>query len=163
MQLVRFSSIFVSEPYRGQVVFASLSSKFCHQSRMGFHRTTQRLRRMAAPLFIQDFPESINPGTRKCSQRDRYQSTQLVERKRLTYHTPGSEPRRVICDLAKSRIFRISGSHKSRNSQILSARPVPIDSSRREEAIDVSHARIRAPTEQLAPGQIQDFPDFRKP
>ncbi|KAI1701123.1 hypothetical protein DdX_16278 [Ditylenchus destructor] len=49
----------------------------------------------------------------------------------------------------KSRIFRISGSHKSRYSQILSARPVPIVLSRREEAIDVSHARIRAPIRKL--------------
>ncbi|KAI1714848.1 hypothetical protein DdX_08116 [Ditylenchus destructor] len=95
------------------------------------------------------FPEAINPGTRKCCLRDRYQSTQLAETKRLTYHTPGSEPRRVICDLAKSRIFRISGSHKSRYSQMLPARPVPIDSARRDEAIDVSHARIRAPTRDL--------------
>ncbi|KAI1698228.1 hypothetical protein DdX_18037 [Ditylenchus destructor] len=96
-----------------------------------------------------EFPEAINPGTRKCCLRDRYQSTQLAETKRLTYHTPGSEPRRVICDLAKSRIFRISGSHKSRYSQMLPARPVPIDSARRDEAIDVSHARIRAPTRDL--------------
>ncbi|KAI1702145.1 hypothetical protein DdX_15660 [Ditylenchus destructor] len=45
---------------------------------------------------------------------------------------------------AKSRIFRISGSHKSRQNRSLSARPVPFVLSRRDEAIDVSHARIRA-------------------
>ncbi|KAI1695160.1 hypothetical protein DdX_19735 [Ditylenchus destructor] len=69
--------------------------------------------------------------------------------KRFMYHTPGSELRRVICDLAKSRIFRISGSHKSRQRQSLSARPVPIDSAGRDEAIHVSHARIRAATRNL--------------
>ncbi|KAI1728896.1 hypothetical protein DdX_01105 [Ditylenchus destructor] len=89
-----------------------------------------RLRRLAAPLVIQDFPEAINLGTRKSCRRDRYQSTPLAETKRLT-------------------IFRISGSHKSRYSQILSARPVPFVLSRREEAIDVSHARIRAPIGKL--------------
>ncbi|KAI1700337.1 hypothetical protein DdX_16764 [Ditylenchus destructor] len=62
-----------------------------------------------------------------------------------------------------SRIFRISGSRKSRYSQKLSARPVPIDSSHREEAIDVSHARIRAATGKLAHGQIQDFPESITP
>ncbi|KAI1728318.1 protein 4.1 like protein [Ditylenchus destructor] len=46
--------------------------------------------------------------------------------------------------MAKSRIFRISGSYKSRQNRSLSARPVPIDSARRDEAIDVSHAQIRA-------------------
>ncbi|KAI1726541.1 hypothetical protein DdX_03263 [Ditylenchus destructor] len=39
---------------------------------------------------------------------------------------------------------RISGSHKSRQNRSLSGRPVPIVLSRRDEAIDVSHARIRA-------------------
>ncbi|KAI1714849.1 hypothetical protein DdX_08117 [Ditylenchus destructor] len=32
---------------------------------------------------------------------------------------------------------------------MLPARPVPIDSARRDEAIDVSHARVRAPTRNL--------------
>ncbi|KAI1723440.1 hypothetical protein DdX_03600 [Ditylenchus destructor] len=49
----------------------------------------------------------------------------------------------------QSRIFRISGSHKSRYSQKLTARPVPIVLSHRDEAIDVSHARIRAPIGKL--------------
>ncbi|KAI1715539.1 hypothetical protein DdX_07857 [Ditylenchus destructor] len=48
-----------------------------------------------------------------------------------------------------SRIFRISGSHKSRYSQKLTARPVPIVLSHRDEANDVSHARIRAPIGKL--------------
>ncbi|KAI1703655.1 hypothetical protein DdX_14794 [Ditylenchus destructor] len=61
------------------------------------------------------FPEAINPGNRRCSRRNRYQSTQLVETKRFMYHTPGTELRRVICDLAKSRIFRISGTISSGN------------------------------------------------
>ncbi|KAI1712801.1 hypothetical protein DdX_09428 [Ditylenchus destructor] len=93
---------------------------------------------------IQDFPEAINPGNRKSTRRNRYQSTWLTEWKRLTYHMPGSEPRGVIYDLTKSRIFRISGSHKSRKSQKYPAKPVPIDLAHRVEAIDVSHARIRA-------------------
>ncbi|KAI1710342.1 hypothetical protein DdX_10700 [Ditylenchus destructor] len=42
-----------------------------------------------------------------------------------------------------------SGSHKSRYSQMFPTRPVPIVLSRRDEAIDVSHARIRAPTRNL--------------
>ncbi|KAI1726261.1 hypothetical protein DdX_02970 [Ditylenchus destructor] len=92
------------------------------------------------------FPKAINPGSRKSCRRDRYQSSCLAETKRLTYHTPGSEYRRVICDLAKS---RISESHKSRQSQKLSARPVPIVLSHRDEAIDVSYARIRVPTRNL--------------
>ncbi|KAI1703452.1 hypothetical protein DdX_14876 [Ditylenchus destructor] len=92
------------------------------------------------------FPEAINSGRIDLCRRDRYQSTQLAETKRLTYHTPGSELRHVICDLPKSWIFRISGSHKFRQNRSLSARPVPIDSAGRDEAIDVSHARIRAAT-----------------
>ncbi|KAI1703184.1 hypothetical protein Ddc_16655 [Ditylenchus destructor] len=39
------------------------------------------------------FPEAINPGIRKSCRRDRYQSLRLTERKRLVYHTPGSERR----------------------------------------------------------------------
>ncbi|KAI1716395.1 hypothetical protein DdX_07443 [Ditylenchus destructor] len=100
-------------------------------------------RNRAATRFS-GFPEATNPGNRRCSRRNRYQSTQLAETKRLTYHTPGTELRSVICDLAKSRIFRISGSHKSRKSSMFPAKPVPIDSARRDEAIDVSHARNRA-------------------
>ncbi|KAI1704076.1 serpentine type 7TM GPCR chemoreceptor srv domain-containing protein [Ditylenchus destructor] len=42
--------------------------------------------------------------------------------------------------------FRIAGGHNSRQNRSLSGRPVPIASSHREEAIGVSHARIRAPT-----------------
>ncbi|KAI1707460.1 BLOC-1-related complex sub-unit 6 domain-containing protein [Ditylenchus destructor] len=38
-----------------------------------------------------------------------------------------------------------------------SARPVPIASSHREEAIGVSHAQIRGPTGKLASGLIRDF------
>ncbi|KAI1706781.1 srg family chemoreceptor domain-containing protein [Ditylenchus destructor] len=43
------------------------------------------------------FPEAINPGNRRCSRRNRYQSTQLAETKRLAYHTPGTELRRETC------------------------------------------------------------------
>ncbi|KAI1710690.1 hypothetical protein Ddc_13294 [Ditylenchus destructor] len=50
----------------------------------------------------------------------------------------------------KSRIFRISGSQKSGKKQSLSARPVPIASPYRDEAIHISHARIRAATGKLA-------------
>ncbi|KAI1700717.1 hypothetical protein DdX_16526 [Ditylenchus destructor] len=39
------------------------------------------------------FPEAINPGIRKCCRRDRYQSSCLAERRRLTYHTPRTELR----------------------------------------------------------------------
>ncbi|KAI1693939.1 SGF29 tudor-like domain-containing protein [Ditylenchus destructor] len=49
----------------------------------------------------------------------------------------------------KSRIFRISSSHIFRQKQSLSARPVPIDSSHREESIDISHGQIRVPTGNL--------------
>ncbi|KAI1716242.1 hypothetical protein DdX_07279 [Ditylenchus destructor] len=91
-------------------------------------------------------PEAINPGNLRCSRRNRHQSTQLAEMKRFMYHTPGSELRRVIYGLAKSRIFRTSGSHKSRKSPMFPAKPVPIDSARRDEAIDVSHARNQAAT-----------------
>ncbi|KAI1711911.1 DIX domain-containing protein [Ditylenchus destructor] len=84
------------------------------------------------------FPEAINPGRIDLCRRDRYQSSCLAETKRLT-------------------IFRISGSHKSRQNRSLSARPVPIVLSRRDEVIDVSHARNRAAIRKLAPGQIQDF------
>ncbi|KAI1716287.1 hypothetical protein DdX_07328 [Ditylenchus destructor] len=92
------------------------------------------------------FPEAVNPGNRRSARRNRYQSTQLVETKRFMYHTPGTELRLVFCDLPKSRIFRISGSRKSRKSPICPAKPVPIDSARRDEAIHVSHARNRAAT-----------------
>ncbi|KAI1694354.1 hypothetical protein Ddc_22182 [Ditylenchus destructor] len=34
------------------------------------------------------FPEAINPGTRKSCRRDRYQSTPLIKKKQLIYHTP---------------------------------------------------------------------------
>ncbi|KAI1725606.1 hypothetical protein DdX_02269 [Ditylenchus destructor] len=51
--------------------------------------------------------------------------------------------------LGSIEIFRISGSHKSRNSPMYPAKPVAIDSARRDEAIHVSHARIRAPTRDL--------------
>ncbi|KAI1731483.1 hypothetical protein Ddc_00304 [Ditylenchus destructor] len=36
------------------------------------------------------FPEAINPGRIDLCRRNRYQSTPLIERKRLVYHTPGS-------------------------------------------------------------------------
>ncbi|KAI1702844.1 sodium:neurotransmitter symporter family domain-containing protein [Ditylenchus destructor] len=39
------------------------------------------------------FPEAISSGNRKITRRNRYQSSCLAETKRLTYHTPGSEPR----------------------------------------------------------------------
>ncbi|KAI1692419.1 hypothetical protein DdX_21267 [Ditylenchus destructor] len=35
--------------------------------------------------------------------------------------------------------------------------------SRQDEAIDVSYAQIRGATVDLSPGEIRDFPDFRKP
>ncbi|KAI1710845.1 hypothetical protein DdX_10547 [Ditylenchus destructor] len=46
--------------------------------------------------------------------------------------------------------FRTSGSQKSRKTQKYPAKPVPIVLAHREEAIGVSHARIRAATEVLA-------------
>ncbi|KAI1728828.1 carbon-nitrogen hydrolase domain-containing protein [Ditylenchus destructor] len=57
----------------------------------------------------------------------------------------------IMC--AGQNSYRFSGSHKSRYSQKLTARPVPIDSSHREEAIDVSHARIRAATGKFYSGR----------
>ncbi|KAI1729155.1 mediator of RNA polymerase II transcription subunit 1.1 [Ditylenchus destructor] len=57
--------------------------------------------------------------------------------------------RRVICDLAKSWIFRISGSHISGFADLPVLRPVPIILSRREEAIDVSYVQIRGATGDL--------------
>ncbi|KAI1706842.1 protein kinase domain-containing protein [Ditylenchus destructor] len=81
------------------------------------------------------FPEDINPGNRRCSRRNQYQSSCLAETKLFMYHMPKSDMRRVICDLGKSRIFRISGSHKSRKSPMFPAKPVPIDSAGRDEAI----------------------------
>ncbi|KAI1728174.1 hypothetical protein DdX_00334 [Ditylenchus destructor] len=102
--------------------------------------------RNRAATGFSGFPEAINPGNRRSARRNRYQSTQLVETKRFMYHTPGTELRLVFCDLPKSRIFRISGSHKSRKSPICPAKPVPIDSARRDEAIHISHARKRAAT-----------------
>ncbi|KAI1698615.1 hypothetical protein Ddc_19000 [Ditylenchus destructor] len=65
-----------------------------------------------------------------------------------------------MCDtrstpMAKSGIFRISGSHTSRKNQSLSARPEPIASSHREEAIGISHAQIRVPIGKLPLGQIR--------
>ncbi|KAI1709147.1 hypothetical protein DdX_11545 [Ditylenchus destructor] len=54
----------------------------------------QRLSRMAAPMVIQDFPEAISYGGCNLCRRDRYQSSCLTERKRLTYHMPGTELRR---------------------------------------------------------------------
>ncbi|KAI1690799.1 hypothetical protein DdX_22294 [Ditylenchus destructor] len=53
-----------------------------------------------------------------------------------------------------------AGSHKSRQRQSLSARPVPIVLAGREEAIGVSHARIRAAQNELALGQTCQFPGF---
>ncbi|KAI1701428.1 hypothetical protein DdX_16107 [Ditylenchus destructor] len=38
-------------------------------------------------------PETISSGASKSCRRDRYQSSWLAERKRLVYHTPGSELR----------------------------------------------------------------------
>ncbi|KAI1701699.1 alpha amylase, catalytic domain-containing protein [Ditylenchus destructor] len=97
------------------------------------------------------FPEAISPDWLICPNRDRYQSSCLTETKRLTYHTPGSERRRVIFDLAKSRIFRISGSHISVLADLSNQRPVPRPVPNvlagRDEAIHVSHAQIRAATE----------------
>ncbi|KAI1714364.1 hypothetical protein DdX_08458 [Ditylenchus destructor] len=60
----------------------------------------------------------------------------------------------------RPRSSRISGSHKSRQNRSLSARPVPIVLSHRDEAIDVSHARIRAAIRKLAPGPNPGFSGF---
>ncbi|KAI1709311.1 EB module domain-containing protein [Ditylenchus destructor] len=84
------------------------------QVRKLFHRTAPAAPPLGGALGhpgFSGFPEAINPGNRRCSRRNRYQSTQLAETKRFMYHTPRTELRRVIYDLAKSRIFRISGSH----------------------------------------------------
>ncbi|KAI1727975.1 JAB1/Mov34/MPN/PAD-1 ubiquitin protease domain-containing protein [Ditylenchus destructor] len=56
---------------------------------------------------------------------------------------PRREPR------PKSGIFGISGSHIFRWSPNSGLKPVPFDLARRDEAIDVSHVKIRAATEDL--------------
>ncbi|KAI1710045.1 hypothetical protein Ddc_13644 [Ditylenchus destructor] len=94
-------------------------------------------------------PEAITPGRIDLCRRDRYQSLRLTERKRLAYHTPKSERLLESWPWSKSGIFRIAGGHNSRQNRSLSARPVPIASSHREEAIGVSHARIRAAIRKL--------------
>ncbi|KAI1729035.1 SH2 domain-containing protein [Ditylenchus destructor] len=55
------------------------------------------------------FPETINPGTRRCTRRDRYQSSWQAERKRFMYHTPKSERRRAcfLCKLVCGRILYV--------------------------------------------------------
>ncbi|KAI1715031.1 hypothetical protein DdX_08309 [Ditylenchus destructor] len=47
---------------------------------------------------------------------------------------------RALCARIRGRGFQISGIHKYRYSQKLSAKPVPIDLARREETIRISHA-----------------------
>ncbi|KAI1695918.1 hypothetical protein DdX_19312 [Ditylenchus destructor] len=43
------------------------------------------------------FSEAISPGNHGSAQRDRYQSSCFVERKRLAYHTPKSDHRCETC------------------------------------------------------------------
>ncbi|KAI1710793.1 hypothetical protein DdX_10492 [Ditylenchus destructor] len=56
------------------------------------------------------FPEAINPGNRRCSLRSRYQSTQLADTKRFTYHTPGPELRLEKSLMEQTDTVRLRGS-----------------------------------------------------
>ncbi|KAI1719410.1 hsp70 protein [Ditylenchus destructor] len=130
-------------------------------------------------------PEAVTPDRIDLCRPDRYQSPCLTERKRLVYHTPGSEhlleksifvgrtgtnrlvsPRGsdwYITRLDPSTYWKVGlGPNPGLPEAVTPdridlCRPVPIALSHREEAIGISHARIRAPIGKLASGLIRDF------